>query len=718
MSKSDTPLKEINLEKAYSQQIKPTWTGNKTINAFDTETHEGSVFMLSYYIDEFNGIHHNRKVESLSSQQILEIITHRKCRSAINVWYNLDFDANAILSEILNMQQMKELSITNETNFEFNGIEYNLKYIKGKFLSIQDEHRNTYQHFDISQFFYTSLDNAAKEWLGESKDPIKTHKFGSNACERHNEVIDLCPYCWNGTQAKHYIQSNYEDIKKYALKDARLTYELAINLFDLAEKLDIPMGSPYSTGYLSAEYLRANTEKKPRFGSQNYPKMFWESYYGGRFEVFKRGEIGEVVAPDINSAYPAVMKDLPDPTTLNWEHYINVDVDNQVFTPDSFEFEDIEKADYGVVNAIVTTNHNEPIQPFAIKPHFSNKVHFPILTGHEITVIKPIFEFAVKNNLVEDYQLIEAWLGNETENTQYPFDFIGDLYAQRKMFEKEGFDKRAKLLKIILNSLYGKTCQTTEYKRIEEKPIDLTETPYEKIYPSDFLNNNQTSMLNDNEVIIASTHAGRRFNPFFASYITGITRLKLHKAVKKYDLVDATVMFATDSIMVEKEPYENSNFNELIQTTNFDLEGEKFKESAIDSLGKWDFDYEGKAFVVGSGVYEVTLPNGNNYLKTRGFREKDLDGTLRELGEKYKTHIPVENERPLTISEVVISPDKGNVSQFIKETKEISPDFDDKRNWEKLTPTFTDLLEGTENSMPITLSDEQSELLKEVQTNV
>lgn len=739
MSKSDEILKNIDLDGVFNEQMQPSFANDKQVNAFDTETSDGTVFMLSYAFGESDsGIVGNKDGSQLDTTELFDKITNHNCRSSLNFWYNLDFDANAILSGILTERELTKLNVQDQTVTEHNGIEYEITYVKSKFLKIKDNSNNLYEHYDVSQFFYTSLDNAANEWLGKNKkENIDTKKFGKQPCHRHEIVQKGCKNCWQKQDALNYITENYVQIAEYAEKDAILTQELSQELVIQAEKLDIPMGKPFSTGYLSAEYLRANTPEKPHFGKFDFQEMFWDAYYGGRFEVFERGEIGEIAAPDINSAYPAIMRNLPSPDSLDWEHFANEpQKENEGFTisASTFEFQDITKHDYGVIRAIVTTNPKKKIQPFAYK--IDGKVNFPVLTDTEITVIKPIFEFAVKNDYVLDYRLKEAWLANETKHTTYPFEFIGDIYADRKVAEVlNDKPKKGQLLKIVLNSLYGKTCQTTEKKELvdlREKPEKWELDTNQKLMPMQYLSRNQRKRIEDYEVLVSTQTAGRRFNPFFASYITGMTRLELHKRVEDYGLVDDTVMFATDCLMVRKEAYEQSGFDELIQVPDESLGEETFREKVRNSLGYWDYDYQGKAFIVGSGVYEVDTgkcrnPNCPNYgeqcprdihrmkTKTRGFTEKDLGGTLREIARENPDHIPIENERPLTIGEVMINPQKGNVSEFIKHSKKLFPDFDTKRVWERDSPDFHDLLVSAEESKPRNLAEEQISELEAIQ---
>jgi hypothetical protein len=614
-------------------------------------------------------------LNGLSKTELLSFLTKSRFRNAVNVWYNMSFDADVILNVILSERQQTELCTQNQTTVRCKGVEYEITRIEGKIWKIKDTHDNVYSFYDISQFFYQSLDDAAESWLGENKtEGVDTSRFDERS----------------------YVRDNYSKIKEYAEKDAVLTRRLADELIRHAERLDIPMSKPISTGYIGEAYLDEK-EIKPDFGNTPYQKMFWKSYYGGRFEVFERGNIGEVVAPDINSAYPAVMSELPNPSSLLWEYR-----DNESESADGFTVNDLEGADYGVVEVTVSNNPEKKIQPFGKK--INGRLTFPVMRNERITVLKELFVFAVRNGYLQDFELHNCWLGYETEETEFPFDFVKELYADRKQAEYvEGKPKKGKLIKIILNSLYGKTCQTTEkveLERIPEEGLELDEDTEPWKHPKTAFNYSGDIRQNirEDELLVCSQEAGKRFNPFLASYITGMTRLKLHRTVERAGLVDDTVMFATDCIMVRKEPYERSDFSDYMKSVDADNFN---REDAKNALGLWDFDYSGSAFVVGSGVYEVELDDGGVYQKTRGFKQGELDGRLKDLAEKHEKGIPISNTRPLTMNEVLSKTDGSSVGVFTEHEKELKPDFDEKRIWENRSTSFSNLLSQTETSKPL-----------------
>jgi hypothetical protein len=172
----------------------------------------------------------------------------------------------------------------------------------------------------------------------------------------------------------------------------------------------------------------------------------------------------------------------------------------------------------------------------------------------------------------------------------------------------------------------------------------------------------------------------------------------------QYGLVDDTYMFATDCIMVDETAYDKSDFSEIVLTPDETLEGEKFRNVAKESLGMWDFDYSGIGFVVGSGVYEVALDNGKIKTQSRGFKSSALDGKLVESAEKHPNGIPLQNNRPITMAEVMSNPNIGKVSSFTRQYKKLNPNFDRKRNWDVENPSFHDLLEDSHGSMPLVVS--------------
>lgn len=648
MAKTDIDYTKIDKTAARKQLRKANWLEGKDIVAFDTETKGGDIFMLS-----ISGPSGERLIEDngeiLSGELVFDTLTKQRYRDNCNVFFNLKFDASAIL-KVLPEEKCNEIRIKGNTEYK----QYNIKYIPGKFLMLKDSNGNKYEYFDVAQIFGDTLKGAVNDWL--------------DAGQKNEENIDVSNF-----DSDSYIQENYEKIKKYAKQDAILTKRICWKLFSEAEQnQSIPCARPYSTGFLASQYLTSRLEHKIGRGMEAMQKMAWDSYAGGRFEVFQRGDIGEIVGPDINSAYPANLSTLPDPSSLNWVSSESSDLDIQ----------DVKEADYGFIKAKISTNPNKTIQPFAVK--INGKQTYPILESQTITVVKDLFTFALENGYIDNYEIEKLTLGYVNDQTRYPFDFMEDKYTERKQLEDIGNYNAANTIKIILNSMYGKMLQTN---------WDISNYD-EEINPEEISDNKRIKV--DRQSGISYTEelkAGPMFNPFIGTYTTALTRLQLHKTVEELDLVDNTILFATDCIMVDKEAYENSNFSELMADEN---------ESYAEQLGKWDFDYEGNAFVIGSGVYEVDLGEEKKTV-TRGFG--DLENMKETAAKSNGQYITTENRRPIGFNEAVHS-NKLTISdtaKFIKATKKLKADFDEGREWEREKVDYNKLIQSSEKSKPVVI---------------
>lgn len=657
MAKSDAPFRHIERSRIYQGVRKAKFT-TKPICGFDTETADGNIFAITIAPEGY-GSYIKAEKSFLSPDEIFDLVTNERAAKSINVWYNLNFDANVILNHLLTENELSELTVTGRIELE----NHQITFIPSKFMQIRSGHK-TYMHYDISQFFYGGLENAAEEWLGKDKlvDIADTTRFGSNDT---NDYVN------------EYINDHWNEITKYALKDAELVKDLWREAINIGENsLEIPMGKPFSTGFLAESYLNHHLGHKPGIVNTEISSLAWQAYAGGRFEVLKRGFIGKVSGPDINSAYPYVLQQLPDPKSLQWKRF------------DDPSYENMKNCKCGFIDVTVTTDKNRLIQPFAVKQ--DKVVSFPALNKYRIQTISDIFVHALENGYITDYEIHNSWLGYSDQYTEYPFQFVDGLYKERKQFEKSGEMKKGQLLKIILNSMYGKTCQTTP--KIRELSDDDT------LESDDYMEEHVTNMELPEQLkkrygdgFVKWLQCGAWFNPILASYITGLTRLELHKRILEYDLEEHTVMLATDSLMIEQEAFDKSNFaHDLVK----------------DGLGNWDYDYTGTAFVIGAGVYEIELENNTIKTKTRGFNENDLNeqfGTLRNAAIEANGHISIESSRPRTFAEAIwMNEDLDVVGVFDTFTKKLTPDFDKKRNWDN-QPGFADLLRDAEGSRPLTV---------------
>lgn len=169
------------------------------------------------------------------------------------------------------------------------------------------------------------------------------------------------------------------------------------------------------------------------------------AYAGGRFEVVQYGHIESNGPPvayeyDINSAYPAALRNVPDLSTGKWKHH------------------DGDPGAHAFALYRVKYQGYQPELPGAFFRRDPNgTICYPLnLTGWYWS---PEVETGRLYCLL-DYgrmEVLEAWTYDPCGGG-YPFAFIEPLYNKRRALKKAG-DGAHVGIKLALNSLYGKLAQ-------------------------------------------------------------------------------------------------------------------------------------------------------------------------------------------------------------------------------------------------------------------
>jgi hypothetical protein len=293
-------------------------------------------------------------------------------------------------------------------------------------------------------------------------------------------------------------------------------------------------------------------------------------------------------------------------------------------------------------------------------PNFENQI--------EYFVTFP--ELCIAEKMGIEFDVLDAWTCY-TDGKPI-FENINELYEKRKEAKKNGDKVLELVLKIIMNSLYGKfgekqfTVRASLKKSPDSKEINI---------------NGQCFYVRE------INKPGLLFCPVLASYITSLTRVQLLETCK--NRFDDVVAFATDSILTTK----------------------KFIEEG-DKLGEWKLEIEGEAIILMSGVYTI---RNEHEIKSR-FRGFPINADFFELLEKNRDSdkIQFEFERVLKLGEVIAfhnmySLEDLNLFRTIE--KELTCYSDEKRDWLSQPLNFAELLENQFDSVPKTVST-SSELWK------
>jgi hypothetical protein len=256
------------------------------------------------------------------------------------------------------------------------------------------------------------------------------------------------------------------------------------------------------------------------------------AYFGGRIESGYMGRyVGDIYNYDINSAYPYAASFLPDMSKGEWFHYHEIDTDHA-----------LRLSEYTMYRIQWYFHEPRLYYPLPFRTG-AGAVIFPQIG--ERWVMAPELRSAVKSMRKHDRIYIrEAW-EFVPFNSSSPFAAINTLYAerQRMLVDKDAAEK---ILKLALNSIYGKLCQKLGWNEKEGK--------------------------------------SPRFHfLFFAAWITSFTRARIYDAVQHDP--DAVISINTDGI---------------VTTRPLPLDVSETK-----AFGKWSLERNDEIVQLQSGVYWI-----------------------------------------------------------------------------------------------------------------
>lgn len=530
-------------------------SNRRKIRALDIEaTAKGSMLLLA------DDCGHYIELADTSLEKTLKFLFHRRYQSSWCFFWNLHYDARIILKMIL-MALSKEELLKFTQKFRCKILGYSVHYIEKKKLSIR-KGKHSVTFFDISQFYsqkklaeayQKNIGKLPKEYL-EMKDQRKD--FTLDYYKRHKKII-----------------------RSYCISDCKYTAELATNWIDLFFKIAEFYPSHWiSPAYLAEKILINKGVILPKFDEipEQAQEISWNAYVGGRIELVERGYNEKCFIYDINSAYPFALTLVPELTKGKWIQSDKIQ-DNAII------------GFFKIKANIPLTKHIAPF-PFKVR----SKIIYPV--GEFIT-----FVTLAELKACEDsswYEILDSWQYCDS-NPYYPYrKIIEDMYRQRKELEKQG-NPLEQVLKIILNSIYGKLGQTTDNKM------------------------------------------GNMFNPVMVSTVTGIARAMLYSCIMDNGIENDVIMMYTDSICSKKKLNLGSD---ILGEFSFDFEGSIYtlqngfyskndiweKSRGIGSIGDDSIDHK-ETIIDSKGRIKYLFEK----LRVGTLKENLNSGNLEKIGSFY-----------------------------------------------------------------------------------
>lgn len=351
---------------------------------------------------------------------------------------------------------------------------------------------------------------------------------------------------------------NYRTVSKKDINYCKRDCKIIKNYLDTAFEL---IGAQKLTIASAAMYIFRRKFLKSDLVVNSLHTKFKESYYGGRVEAFKLGNVNAKVV-DINSMYPAVMRDIVFPHPGHLRTYNNVTKE---------EFLTYLKRYEGV--AKVKISH--PKTKIGLLPYRHKKLYFPAgnFTGS--------WNFnELRFALLHGCKILEVYEVTYSKVKLFNFftEFVTTFYTLRKQ------ETGAKQLfyKFILNSLYGKFAENTHTERVYLHASKLNK------FIKELLTKNCTFTVHELKRDYFYIDYAKEIEDvpihqiyLLSSYITSAARVKLAKSLIKNS--DSVVYCDTDSMALEKP----------------------FKGVISKKLGGWDYENYTINKIIGNKFYKT-----------------------------------------------------------------------------------------------------------------
>ena len=605
--------------------------------AFDTETYQGYCKLLAC-----SG---GKNLLNPTFEQCIKFLFYLANNSNVyRFFYNLDFDITSMLKlwiskiPIVNNLILKKIKWLKE-GIEVSYKDYKLSWIKGRMFIIKHKKRKKRVVFtDIFNFFQAGLNKSSEKYL---KD-IKINDMDGNLLNTSLE----------------YWKERERDIIDYCIQDCKLTKKLGVLLINTVEKCELPLPKYLvSSASLSKQNFRFKSYI-PRLSNipEKIIQIGYDTYFGGRFEMFKRGSFNNLYLYDINSQYPSFIRNLPSLRDGVWSKTKKLP----------------KKQCLGYFLAEVKIPKEYKIPTIPINHNGINK--FPVgnikkwLTWYDLDLIRKYIINIEKGYVFLESAICKTNKINERKIFKKEIDL---LYNKKKKLKgKPELELEYNLTKLTMNALYG--CFIETHKNYDKK--------------GNF-----------------TLKGGIMFNSVYASQITAFGRWSVIKDIPK-KIYNHIIAIHTDSIISDIPLDKYLKLDDKIG--NWNIESNYTSKGIMLNTGMYQIGHLVKTRGIPKkyiGTRERKIIENSKYLKGNWLRF-----SLKNQSYEKKT-FEIPHMRKL--SEGLIR-DKclDNVNTMVKDTRSVNCNSDSKRDWIKDFSNFREVLTSNIDSYPYVCYNDMTEL--------
>lgn len=367
-----------------------------------------------HYIEDYR--------KGLSTVDCLEFLLDLSAdnKDAIIVGFSINYDVNMILKD-LDYETASKLWNEGQCVYQAQDTKYRITWLPSKSFSIDSSDGQSVIVYDVFGFFQSSFIAALSSFGFDIPKEITEGKADRSS----------------------FTSKQKESIRKYNKIECDLLVAMLNKLRASMIECGFLPDRWHGAGAIASLMMKRNRIDQHNFMPQGFWKEIVSAYYGGRNQMLKQGELGNVWIHDINSAYPHAMHTLP--TALG--EWNEIKPSKSILAEYQLHF----------VSWDLSKVKNARITPFPFR--HKGRIYWT-LKGSGWYWSPEVFE-ALKHYY--KYIKIERTIQFYPNDDSQPFSFIADLYAERLKLIKQGSEAQLPL-KLGLNSLYGKVAQSIGYK--------------------------------------------------------------------------------------------------------------------------------------------------------------------------------------------------------------------------------------------------------------
>lgn len=236
-----------------------------------------------------------------------------------------------------------------------------------------------------------------------------------------------------------FVHVDPAEVARYNALECKLLVQLLTALRETLLGAGIRLARWDGAGAVAGAMLRSNNVKQYNQPVPDYAvDAVMRAYFGGRIQALWLGDFaGPVHGYDLVSAYPSILVDLPT-LTGKWLRVKKYD----------------PTIPYAVWRCEWNIDHDNPLTPFPVR-FASARVCYPYAGKgwyHSSLVAVATRHFGAAIRVTDGWRFVP-------DSDVKPFAWIRDTFDKRLQYKRAG-DPRHVVLKLGLNSLYGKTAQS------------------------------------------------------------------------------------------------------------------------------------------------------------------------------------------------------------------------------------------------------------------